>query len=185
MVGEVVKSFFVVLFQYFYLVRQDLTWGVGSAREMSYHIVESQYISEVYRVGVITANYGYLIRPSFFDSHIYLDFNRAPNDVRRVDDIWMNGHAARRNIARYIIPSCCSPTGLTQTHALETYLRNHQMDRFTANTHALEWFADYWERNLWYRFAGVNAPIYRGWSSWIYREWIGMILRLKLFIYLF
>jgi hypothetical protein len=150
---------------------------------MAYHIVESHYLSEVYRVGVLTANFAYLIRPSFFDSRIHLDFNQMPDDIRRVDDIWLNGHASKQNIARYVVPSCCPHISLTQTHALEEYFLRNQMNRFSANNHALNWFSESWEKDLWYRFNGANRPEYRSWWMMIYREWINMILNLKFIVY--
>ncbi|CAF1364535.1 unnamed protein product [Rotaria sordida] len=100
-------------------VREDLIWGVEGKYEIGYHVIEFPYLSEVYRVGVLTANYGYLIRSSFFDFHIYQDFNQVSGDIRHVDDIWLNGQASKLNIPRYVIPSCCSHIEVTRTHVLE------------------------------------------------------------------
>ncbi|UJR37019.1 hypothetical protein I4U23_029726 [Adineta vaga] len=164
-------------------VRKDLIWGVGGKYEMAYHIIESSYLSEIYRVGVVTANDAYLIRPSFFDSQIYQDFSDVPDDIRHVDDIWLNGQASKRNISRYVIPSCCSHITVTRTHALEEYLARNRMNRFSANNHALQWFGNSWEQDLWYKFNGENAPKYRNWLVMIYREWVSLILKLKFIIY--
>ena len=150
---------------------------------MARHIIESSYLSHFYRVGVLTANFAYLIRPSFFDAQVYLDFNHVPDDIRHVDDIWLNGQAAKRNIARYVIPSCCSHISVTRTHALEEYLVKNRMNRLAANNHALQWFSMNWERDLWYRFHGQNAPDYRSWWTAIYREWMTIILNLKFIVY--
>jgi hypothetical protein len=150
---------------------------------VAHHVIESHYLSDVYRVGVLTANYAYLIRPSFFDSHIYRDFNQVPDDIRHVDDIWLNGQASRQNIARYIVPSCCNHISVTRTHALEEYLQRNKMNRLSANNHALEYFGDSWEKNLWYRFRGENGPKYRRWWLIIYREWISIILNFKFIVY--
>jgi len=57
------------------------------------------------------------------------------------------------------------------------------MNRLSANNHALEYFADSWEKDLWYRFHGENGPKYRNWWLIIYREWIGIILNLKFIVY--
>ncbi|CAF4070079.1 unnamed protein product [Rotaria sp. Silwood2] len=175
------QDYLVICFNF--LVREDLIWGVGGKYEMAYHIIQSHYISEVYRVGVVTANSAYLIRPLFFDNHIYLYFNQVPNDIRRVDDIWLNGQASIRNIARYVIPSCCPHIGVTHTHVLEEYLGKNNMSRISANNHALQWFSGNWEQNLWYKFNGENAPKYRNWWIMIYREWISMMLYFKFIIY--
>ncbi|CAF4584165.1 unnamed protein product [Rotaria sp. Silwood1] len=164
-------------------VRKDLTWGVGGKYEMAYHIIESHYLSDVYRVGVVTANAAYLIRPLFFDVHMHLYFDQIPNDIRRVDDIWLNGQASKRHVARYVVPSCCPHISVTRTHVLEEYLGKNNMSRLSANSHALQWFSGHWEKNLWYKFNGENAPKYRNWWMMIYREWISMILNVKFIIY--
>lgn len=57
------------------------------------------------------------------------------------------------------------------------------MTRSDANTHALEWFKQTWEKDLWYKFNGENRPKYRNLGMKIYREWINFILRLKFIIY--
>ncbi|CAF3710027.1 unnamed protein product [Rotaria sordida] len=164
-------------------VREDLIWGVGGKYEMAYHIIQSHYLSEVYPVSVITANSAYLIHSLFFDAHIHLYFDKIPNDIRHVDDIWLNGQASKRNITRYIIPSCCPHISVTRTHVLEEYFGKNNISRFSANNHALQWFSDNWEKNLWYKFNGENAPKYRNWRTMIYREWISMILNFKFIIY--
>ncbi|UJR09170.1 hypothetical protein I4U23_013418 [Adineta vaga] len=164
-------------------IREDLYWGVGGQEEIFYHIIESARLSDMYRVGVVTANNAYLIRPSFFDSHIYLDFNQAPADIRRVDDIWLNGYASKRNISRFVVPTCCRSISVTRTHERENYLISHHMSRSSANDHALKWFNQTWEKDLWYRFNGQNRPKYRSWWSKIYREWLNIILRLRFIIY--
>ncbi|CAF4016880.1 unnamed protein product [Adineta steineri] len=165
-------------------IREDLIWGVSGQKEIFYHIIESFRLSNVYRVGIVTANHAYLIRPSFFDSHIYLDFNQVSDNIRRVDDIWLNGYASKQNISRFVIPACCRSIHVVRTHELENYLISHQMTRSSANEHALKWFNQTWEKDLWYRFNGQNRPIYRRWWIKIYREWIDIILRLKFIIYL-
>ncbi|CAF0980528.1 unnamed protein product [Rotaria sp. Silwood1] len=164
-------------------IREDLIWGVSGAVELGYHIIESFRLSEIYRVGIVTANHAYVIRPSFFDSQIYLDFKQAPDDIRHVDDIWLNGHASKRNITRLVIPTCCYSISITRTHELENYLISHQITRSSANDHALKWFNQTWEKDLWYRFNGQNRPKDLIWWIKIYRKWISIILRLKFIIY--
>ena len=165
------------------LVRQDLVWGVDGTEEFSYHVIASHRIWEMYRVGVVTANNAYVIRPLFFDSHIYDDFNNVSADIRRVDDIWLNGHAAKRQIARFVISACCVSTSVTRTHELENYFIAHQMTRSQANDHALQWFNQSWDKDLWYRFKGENPPKYSDGLGKIVRQWINLIVRLKFIIY--
>ena len=159
-------------------------WGVGGKDEMSRHIIESHRISRVYRVGVITATSAYLIRPSFFDSHVYRDFDQAPDDIRHVDDIWLNGHASSQNISRYVVPSFCSHISVTQTHALENYLTSHHMSRWSANTRALKWFGGNWGDTPWYKFEGENGPIYKTWWTSARQSWLSTVGWLQ-FVYSF
>jgi hypothetical protein len=72
---------------------------------------------------------------------------------------------------------------VTRTHELENYLTAHQMTRTSANDHALQWFSQAWEKDLWYRFKGENQPRYHNWLLRIYRNWISIILRVKFIVY--
>ena len=100
-----------------------------------------------------------------------------------MDDIWLNGYASKRNISRWVVPSCCRNIGVTRTHELENYLIAHQTSRSSANDHALQQFGQTWEKHLWYRFHGENPPNYRSWWQEIYREWINVVLRVKFILY--
>jgi len=131
---------------------------------------------------VITATYAYLIRPSFFDSHIYLDFEKAPEDARRMDDIWISGQAAKRNISRYVVPSCCFHIDIDRAKLLEAHLFTHNMSRATANDHALTMFGQFWEKDLWYKFGGENAPRYRSMWTAMHRDWKSIILIIKFIV---
>jgi hypothetical protein len=155
---------------------------VSDAEEFSYHVIESFRLAHVYRVGIVTANHAYVIRPSFFDVHIYDDFLHVSDDIRRVDDIWLNGQASKRNISRFVVPACCPNIGVTRTHELEDYFRQHGMSRSSANDQALKWFNQTWEQHLWYRFNGKNRPHYRSWWTYVYRQWLTYILRMKIIV---
>ena len=155
-------------------MREDLIWGVRNSQEVDYHIIQSHFLARVYRVGVVTATSAYVIRPSFFDAALYRDFADAPDDIRHVDDIWLSGQASKRKVARLIVPSCCSHTGVTRHHSLQSYLGRNNMTRSSANHHALGWFRKHWEKDLWYQFNGVNQPTSRSWCATVYREWIGV-----------
>ncbi len=82
-----------------------------------------------------------------------------------------------------MIPACCSSISVTQTHELENYLITHQMSRGSANDHALKWFNQTWEKDLWYKFNGVNHPKYLNLWTKIYRKWISGIFRVKFIFY--
>ena len=162
------------------LVRKDLQWGVRGAEERdTHHVIHSSNIAEPFRTGVLTANKAYLIRPVFFTSQLYEDFSQAPLDVRHVDDIWLNGYAARGNITRYVIPSCCSSISVIRHHTLAEDLVRHGITRLEANNHALKWFSQYWEQDIWYRFHGQEQPVYRTWMTAAHRSWIDVVQWLK------
>jgi hypothetical protein len=57
------------------------------------------------------------------------------------------------------------------------------MSRSSANNNALKWFNQTWEKDLWYKFNGVNQPTYQNWWTKIYRKWISSILRVKFIMY--
>lgn len=99
-------------------VRRDLHWGVPS-QELDDHVAMGWKLTEPYRVSVLTANEGYLIRPRYFvdssdiesaDSSStlkvpLLDLKRLNTSAAHlVDDIWLNGHLSMRGIARYVVP---------------------------------------------------------------------------------
>ena len=188
-VGEVrqrgsIRRSIVPRLSLFRLVREDLGYGVRDGENPStHHVVRSANLAEPYGVGILTANHGYLLRPSFFSSQLYDEFPRAPLDVQHVDDIWINGHAARRNVSRYVVPSCCSPISVLSRHVLAEHLSQHQFSRVTANEHALQLFGQYWDKDIWYRFGRGAKPIYRSWVTTINREWIGLIQWVKFVLY--
>jgi hypothetical protein len=55
------------------------------------------------RTDVITGCGGILVRPGFFDA-AFFDYEPAPPGAFFVDDIWISGHLARRNVPKFVIP---------------------------------------------------------------------------------
>ncbi|GAA5867947.1 hypothetical protein JCM8547_003421 [Rhodosporidiobolus lusitaniae] len=121
-------------------VRRDLRWGVGGGwEEVRRHVVEGWRVSRGYRVGVITANEGYLITPSFFLSpslrfssfslssslspsqklsllpspsslpFFFPPSSSAPESLHLVDDILLSGSLAQSLIPRFVVPLCAEP----------------------------------------------------------------------------
>ena len=176
------SSFLFFSFKFSFLVRDDLRWGVSDSIEYSFHVVLSHFIRKMYRVGVITANSAYLIRPRFFDEKIYSNFSQIHDEIRHVDDIWLNGHAARRNISRFVVPSLCPSLSVTRTHELENFFEKHQTTRSAANDRALRSFENVWEKTLSYRFHGENHPTYRFWFQTIFRESFCAMWKLQLIL---
>jgi hypothetical protein len=156
-------------------IRRDMEWGVAQ-EELSWHVIHGWQIAEPYRVGIVTANEGYLVLPRFFVGHSS-DGNKpdingsvpvletrsppAPPSAHLVDDIWINGHLSLRSIPRYVIPSpSFQSLDVTSYRALESHMNRDGVSRFQANTDTLRWFARGWEdEGLWYalREGGVDA----------------------------
>ncbi|GAA5972115.1 hypothetical protein JCM11641_002502 [Rhodosporidiobolus odoratus] len=104
-------------------VREDLKWGVSGLAEVRRHVVEAWRLKEPYRVGVLTANEGYLIAPFFFLplftrthlssqnlstlpslSPLLSPASNAPSSLHLVDDILLSGSLSLSSVPRYIVP---------------------------------------------------------------------------------
>jgi len=169
-------------------VRKDLRWGVPS-HESKWHVLYSLHLAEPYRVGVITANHGYLVQPRFFDTGI-LNHSSAPEAARWMDDIWMNGWLARAKVPRLLTPSRGFAFEIFHAQSLieeKQYEQNKAMSRQMANNRVLAHFADAWENDLWYQLYGVNAPTFKGWLrmtfvwpsvgvAWLRMQWNVLLL---------
>jgi hypothetical protein len=167
--------------------------------ELDRHVQHGYRLAEPYRVGVLTANEGYLVTPRMFLPPIspttpspistlapILDTrNLMSSPAHLVDDIWMAGSLATQGVSRYIIPLPGPPSiDVTTTHTLEDHIASDGMSREQANTGALRMFREAFSReNIWYRFAKdvqgakrVVAPP----STEAEQEpvWIGVLARL-------
>lgn len=59
-------------------------------------------------VDVVTGTWGLAVRPHFFDAEVF-DFSAYPEAAYFVDDIWFNGHLARRGVPRFLVPRRLPP----------------------------------------------------------------------------
>jgi hypothetical protein len=59
-------------------------------------------------VDVVTGTWGLLVQPRFFDQAL-TDYGNSPSEAFFVDDIWFNGHLARRGVPRIVIPAANPP----------------------------------------------------------------------------
>ena len=113
-------------------MRKSLQWGVPLA-ELKQHVAEGHTLAAPYRVGVLTANEGYLIYPRWFAHHpnatarasAYDDTHSGALDsaglldtqalssgeAHLVDDIWMAGHLSRIGVQRWVVPLILDPEG--------------------------------------------------------------------------
>lgn len=168
--------------------------------ELDRHVQHGYRLAEPYRVGVLTANEGYLITPRMFLPPIspvmpspisalapILDTSKLlSSPAHLVDDIWMAGSLATQGVSRFVIPLPGPPSlDVTITHTLEEHMGSDGTSRAQANTRALRMFEGAFSReNLWYRFAkdvrrakGVTAPAF----TEVEQEpvWIGVLARLR------
>jgi hypothetical protein len=65
-------------------------------------------IGQARNVDVVTGTWGILVQPRFFDGAL-TDYGPYPRDAFFVDDIWFNGHLARRDVPRVVIPARFPP----------------------------------------------------------------------------
>jgi hypothetical protein len=93
------------------------------------------------RCDVLTGTWGFMVQPRFFDEQL-LDYAAYPHEAFFVDDVWFNGHLARRHVPRLIVPCRRPPmsTRLTRTNGL--FFRNNR-DGHNNNV-VIRAFADAW-----------------------------------------
>ena len=60
-------------------------------------------VSEPMRVDCLQGAASFAVRPSFFDNRIF-NFEEAPKEAFFVDDIWVSGNIARKEIPIFVIP---------------------------------------------------------------------------------
>ena len=67
-------------------------------------MIKGNELREPRVVAVITGCGSYLIQPRFFDESLW-DYSKAPPAAFYMDDIWISGWLARRNVKRYAVPT--------------------------------------------------------------------------------
>jgi len=67
-------------------------------------MIKGKELREPQSVAVITGCGSYLIQPKFFDESLW-DYSKAPQAAFYMDDIWISGWLARRNVKRYAVPA--------------------------------------------------------------------------------
>ncbi|KAH8917524.1 hypothetical protein BT69DRAFT_659415 [Atractiella rhizophila] len=176
-------------------VRDDLHWGVPFD-EVPYHVIQSYAIREPYRVSVLTANEGYMVKPRFFLSSDVLESRgrlpkgtplsnfsplslRADSDaptLHLVDDIFMAGTLCSLGVKRYVVPlppRALPNLDITVSHTLEEHMDNDGVSRAEANNQALKYFEGPWRvEGLWYRFMSQQGGRYQP-------KWVGVKVKLS------
>jgi hypothetical protein len=67
-------------------------------------MIKASELRQPEAVAVITGCGSYLIQPRFFDESLW-DYSVAPPGAFFMDDIWISGWLARRNMKRYAVPA--------------------------------------------------------------------------------
>src|SRR6266566_3962518 len=67
-------------------------------------MIRASELREPQPAAVITGCGSYLIQPRFFDESLW-DYSQAPQGAFYMDDIWISGCLAKRNVKRYVVPA--------------------------------------------------------------------------------
>src|SRR6266699_7020184 len=76
---------------------RDLDWRHAK-------MIRARELRQPQPAAVITGCGSYLIQPRFFDESLW-DYSQAPKGAFYMDDIWISGCLARRNVKRYVVPA--------------------------------------------------------------------------------
>ena len=94
-------------------------------------------------VAVITGCGSYLIQPRFFDESLW-DYSKAPQAAFYMDDIWISGWLARRNVKRYAVPTSMMMRSVWRQRRALT-LHDVPNGRQHNNNETIAFFRDSWD----------------------------------------
>lgn len=116
---------------------RTLRWG-------DCHAFKGTAIYQPASVEVITGCGGIMVKPKFFDA-AFFDYGNAPAQAFFVDDIWISGNLARRNIPRYVIPFRGSYVYVTSLTTLSGPALDRDENKTGGNDDAvIDYFRPYW-----------------------------------------
>lgn len=99
-------------------------------------------------VEIINGCGGILVKPKFFTADFF-NYENAPAQAFFVDDIWVSGNLAKRNIPRYVIPFRGNYVYLTTLTTLSGPALDHGENRGGGNDDAvMDYFRPYWKLPL-------------------------------------
>ncbi len=81
--------------------------GAAMPRDLDWRhakMIRASELRQPQPAAVITGCGSYLIQPRFFDESLW-DYSQAPKGAFYMDDIWISGCLARRNVKRYVVPA--------------------------------------------------------------------------------
>jgi len=106
-------------------------------------MIKGSELREPRSVAVITGCGSFLIQPRFFDESLW-DYSKAPQAAFYMDDIWISGWLARRNVKRYAVPTSTMMRSVRrqrQTLSLHDVPNGRQHN----NNETIAFFADAWD----------------------------------------
>ena len=106
-------------------------------------MIKGNELREPHSVAVVTGCGSYLIQPRFFDESLW-DYSKAPPAAFYMDDIWISGWLARRNVRRYAVPTSVMMRSVWRQRRTLS-LHNVPSGRQQNNNEAIAFFRDSWD----------------------------------------
>jgi glycosyl transferase family 2 len=106
-------------------------------------MIKGNELRQPQNVAVITGCGSYLIQPMFFDESLW-DYSNAPEAAFYMDDIWISGWLARRNVKRYAIPTSTMMRSVWRQRRTLT-LHDVPNGRQHNNNETIAFFRDSWD----------------------------------------
>ena len=120
--------------------------GAAMPRDLDWRhakMIRASELRQPQPAAVITGCGSYLIQPRFFDESLW-DYSQAPKGAFYMDDIWISGCLARRNVKRYVVPaSAMMRSVFRQRRTLS--LHDVPDGRQYNNNETIAFFGDAWD----------------------------------------
>jgi len=120
--------------------------GAAMPRDLDWRhakMIRASELRQPQPAAVITGCGSYLIQPRFFDESL-CDYSQAPKGAFYMDDIWISGCLARRNVKRYVVPaSAMMRSVFRQRRTLS--LHDVPDGRQYHNNETIAFFGDAWD----------------------------------------
>lgn len=106
-------------------------------------MIKGNELREPRAVAVITGCGSYFIQPRFFNDSLW-DYSKAPQAAFYMDDIWISGWLARRNVKRYAVPTSMMMRSVWRQRRTLT-LHDVPNGRQHNNNETIAFFRDSWD----------------------------------------
>jgi hypothetical protein len=115
---------------------RDLDWRHAK-------MIRAHELRQPQPAAVITGCGSYLIQPRFFDESLW-DYSQAPKGAFYMDDIWISGCLATRNVKRYVVPASAMMRSVFQQRRTLS-LHDVPNGRQHNNNETIAFFRDSWD----------------------------------------